>query len=275
VLVVLLLIFAGGAEAGLGLILLLLGALLFGGLLALLAQRLYALLQSGYWIGRDGLRLRWGLRQVVLPYESILDVALMDDLENPVAPPRWSWPGSVLGSLPHPDLGTVEFLAARDHGLVLIGTAERVFAISPEDPDAFLALYTSQSERGAIQPVRAQSLTSSFVLNEAWGRPDLRRLLLLGAAAVVVLLALVGALAPGLGQVPLGFGPDGLALEPVPATQLFLLPALNLLFYVANLMLGLVLYRSGEEPRFTRLLWGANLATSALFLIAILILMLV
>lgn len=274
-LVAVLLTSVGLVGPGLSLILVLLGSLLFGAVLAVLVYHLYALMQSGYWLGRAGLRLRWGLRQVAIPFSAILDVAAMDELETPIQLPRWSWPGSVIGTSQDSELGKVEFMAARKEGLVVVGTADQVFVISPEDAAQFLGLYHSQVERGAIQAMRSQSVAPSFVLAQAWAQPDLRRLLLIGAGLVVALLALVGVLAPRLGSVPLGFGPDGLALEPVPASQIFLLPALNLLFYLGNLLVGLMLYREGEAAHFTRLMWGASLFTSFLFLIAIWILILV
>ena len=76
----LLLSLALGQQAGLPAILMLVGALLFAMPIPLLLYRIYGLIQSAYWVGRDGLRLRWGLRLVDLPYAHILDVARAEEL---------------------------------------------------------------------------------------------------------------------------------------------------------------------------------------------------
>ncbi len=264
-------LFLASAQAtALTSVLLLVGALLFSLPLPLLLYRLYALLQSGYWLGREGLRLRWGLRQVDLPHDAIVDVAHADELENPIALPRWIWPGNVSAEIKDPELGTLEFLAAEKTGLVLLGTKERVFIISPVDPQKFVELYKQQSERGSLRPFRARSISPSFVLVEAWAQPRARQLFVAGGVLALGLLILVGILAPGLPFVSLGFAADGLPLPAVASLQLFLLPAINLFFFVGNLFLGLLFFREPKGLNFSYLVWGASLFSSALFLGAVL-----
>lgn len=268
--VVVLLILALSQQPGLSVVLLLIGALLFSLPLPLLFYRLYALWQSGYWIGREGLRLRWGLRLVDLPYEKILDVARAEELEGDLVLPRWSWPGGLVGQNQDAELGVVEFMAAEPQALVLIGTEERVFAISPEATQDFVATYKRESERGSLRPMLARSVAPSFVLVEAWGSLTNRRLLIAGAGLGLGLLVLVGILAPGLQAVSLGFAADGQPLAPVAGVQLFLLPALNLFFYMGNFVLGLLFYREAQGAHFSTLLWGSSLVTGLFFLGAIL-----
>jgi hypothetical protein len=264
------LFFATAQETALVSVLLLVGTLLFSLPLPLLLYRLYALLQSGYWLGREGLRLRWGLRQVDLPHDAIVDVAHADELENPIALPRWTWPGGVTGETKDAELGTLEFLAAEKNGLVLLGTKERVFVISPSDPQKFVELYKQQSERGSLRSFRARSISPSFVLVEAWAQPRARQLFIPAGALALGLLLLVGILAPGLPSVSLGFAADGLALPAVASLQLFLLPAINLFFFVGSLFFGLLFFREPKGLNFSYLLWGSSLFTSLLFLGAVL-----
>ncbi|MCW5875515.1 MAG: hypothetical protein KIS85_01415 [Anaerolineales bacterium] len=249
--------------------------LVIGGLLAalplpILLYRLYGLLQSAYWLGRDGLRLQWGLRQLDLPYSAVVDVARADELAAPLALPAGGWSGVLLGRLEDAELGEVEYLAADPRRLVLLGTAEGVYAISPDDPQAFVAAYKRQSERGSLRPLAPRSVMPSFVLAEAWAQQGIRRLLIAGAALALALLVLVGVLAPGSPGVSLGFTPDGQPLPLVAGVQLFLLPVLNLFFYVGNFMLGLLFYREKQGGVLASLLWGASLVTSLLFLAAVL-----
>ena len=261
------------AGAGLSLILLLVASLLTSLLLALLLYRAYGLWRAGYWISRAGLRLRWGARQVDLPYDAILDLAAASEIDAPPQPPRWSWPGSITGVRQDPELGRVEFMAAEADKLVYIGTESGVYAISPENPANFLRAYRDQEERGSLRPMPSRSIAPTFALAEAWNDLRLRRLLIAGAALAVLLLVLVGAIAPGRESVSLGFDADGLPLPVLPGTALFLLPALNLLFFLGNLFVGLLVYRGREQAEFTQLLWGGSLATGVFFLLGVLILL--
>jgi hypothetical protein len=238
--------------------------------LPLLFYRLYALLGSGYSIGRGGLRLRWGLRQVQLPHAAILDTALATELETSPILPRWRWPGSLVGSVEDPELGSVEYLAAESRDLVLIGTKERVYALSPDNPIDFLAAYRREAERGSLQALKATSVLPSFVLAEAWAERDVRRMLIAAAGLALGLLILVALVAPGRAAISLGFDAIGNPLEAVPGVQLFLLPGLNLALFVAGLLVGLILYRESGLGWLARMVWGGSLLAGLLFLGAVL-----
>ncbi|MEX2143790.1 MAG: PH domain-containing protein [Anaerolineales bacterium] len=269
-LVILSLLSAVVQQPGLAVILLLLVAFLFTIPIPFLLYRLYALLQSGYWIGRNGLSLRWGLRFIDLPYEQVVDVARAEELESAPPLPRWSWPGSLMGQREDPDLGHVEFLASEAANLVMVGTASAVYVVSPRDPQEFVAAYKRESERGSLRPIASRSVLPSFVLAEAWREPRVPGLLVSGAVMAMGLLVLVGVLAPQIEVVSLGYGVDGQPLAPVAGVQLFLLPALNLFFYMGNFVLGLLFYRERQGIRFSTIVWGSSLVTSLLFLAAIL-----
>lgn len=239
--------------------------------LPFLFYRLYCLHKSGYWISRDGLRLRWGLRAVDLPYDAIVDVARWSELETPPALPRAIWPGSVLGQVQDGELGPVEYMASDKTHLVLLGTAERVYVLSPEKDQQFVAALKRESLRGSLRPLKARSAAPSFVVVEAWAEQLPRRLIVAGAALALALLLLVGMVSPSLPSINLGFAGDGSPLPAVAGSQLLLLPGLNLLFYVGNLLLGLLFFREPAGESLSLLLWGSSLLTSALFLGAIVV----
>lgn len=265
----LMLIVASESPPGLLAVFLLIASVLLSLLLPVFSYRLYALLRSEYSLSRAGLRIRWGLRQIDLPHELILDVALAEELHSPPAAPRWSWPGSILGITEDEELGPVEYIASRSEGMLLVGTVQRVYVISPEKPGDFLAVYHREAERGSLVELKASSVMPSFVLSQAWQELPVRRLLLAGAGLAVALLLLVGFIAPGLEGISLGFDSSGAPLEAVTGTQLFLLPALNLAFFFANLLLGLILYRESKNTLLARLVWGSSLLSGVLFLGAI------
>ena len=214
--------------------------------------------------------MRWGLRQVDFPHDAIVDVARREELENPVALPRWNWPGAVVGFVRDEEMGEVEYLSSEKSDLVLLGTKQRVYAISPQNTKDFMATLKRESLRGALRSLRPRSVSASFVLVEAWSQKTVRRLLAAGAILAFGLLLFVGILAPRFPSVSLGFGADGLPLEPVAGVQLFLLPIVNLFFYMGSFMLGLLFYREPKGTTFSYLLWGSSLLTSLLFLGAIL-----
>ena len=268
--VVILLTFTVSQPAGLLAVILLIIALLLSGLLPILFYRLYSLVKSGYWVSRDGVQLRWGLRQIDFPFDAMVDVARRAELENPVAFPTWNWPGALVGMVHDNELGDVEYMGSEKNDVVLLGTKQRVYAISPQDTKEFLATLKRESLRGALRSMRPRSVSASFVLVEVWSQKRVRQLLIAGAGLAFALLLLVGILAPGLPSVSLGFGADGLPLEQVAGVQLFLLPATNLFFYMGSFMLGLLFYREPNGNYFSYLLWGSSLFASVLFLGAIL-----
>jgi hypothetical protein len=262
---------ASQSPPGLLVVVLLILSVIAGFLFPIFFYRLYALLRSEYSLDREGLRLRWGLRQIDLPHDQIVDVALAEELHAPPDSPRWQWPGSVMGITQDEELGAVEYMASEKEGHVLLGTSKGIYVISPENPAEFLAVYHREAERGSIVEMKARSVVPSFIFNEAWADPSVRRLLIAGASLAAALLLLVGILAPGLESVPLGFAPTGGPLEEVSASQLFLLPAINLVFALASFLLGLILYRESENALIAKLVWGSTLFVGFLFLVAILI----
>lgn len=268
--VVYLLATAISQQPGLSVILMLLGAFLVALPIPFVLYRSYSLLQSGYWLGRNGLRLRWGLRFIDLPYDQIVDVARADELEAPLDLPRGALFGSLMGKRLDAELGKLEYMASDRARLVLLGSRDGVYVISPADAQGFVDTYKRQSERGSLRPIKPRSVLPSFVLAEAWAEPCVPALLVAGAGLALALLVLVAVLTPQLEAVSLGFGADGLPLAPVAGVQLFLLPALNLFFYMGNFVLGLLIYREPQGIRLSTIIWAGSLLTSLLFLAAIL-----
>jgi hypothetical protein len=199
-----------------------------------------------------------------------VDVAQADELEHAVTLPRWIWPGSVVGQLVDTEFGLVEFIASDAQQLVVVGSKERVFAISPRDKAEFVQVYKRESERGSLKPLAAHSAQPIFVLVEAWAHLQTRRLLVAGGAFALGLLLLAGILAPNLETVSLGFAASGERLPDVAGVQIFLLPALNLFFYMGNFILGLLFFREPKGILISYLLWGSSIVTSLFFLGALL-----
>lgn len=256
-------------PAGLQSVLLLATSLILAAIFPVLAYRLYALIQSEYSIGREGIRLRWGMRQLRLPHEMIVDNVLGDDLAERPQLPQWRWPGNLVGKIDDEELGLIEYLASDPEKLVFIGTLDRVYAISPENPNEFLTSLRNEAERGELEKGRIISVEPSFVLSEAWAEKNVRIILITGAALALALLIGVGIFIQGRDVISLGFTALGQADVPVISTQLYLLPAINIVIYMGNLLLGLVLFREKNMGLLAKLIWATSLLTNALFFAAV------
>jgi hypothetical protein len=256
---------AAQSEVGPVFLLYLLPVLGVAASLPLLAYRAYALMRAAYVLERNGLRLRWGLRQEDIPMDRVRWVRPARQGDNLPLPPL-RWPGAMVGVRRLPDGLPIEFLAAQSWPLMLVATSRRVYALSPADPARFLEVYQDYAELGSLSPLPARSVYPSFLLARAWSAPVARTLLLAGFILSLLLLAVVSLIIPARPEVSLGFKAQGDPAAPIPSIQLLLLPLLNIFFYVGDALAGLVFFRRDEKHLLAYLLWGSSLFTGLLFL---------
>lgn len=251
--------------------LLLISLLLFAPFLFLL-YRLYSLLRASYRLERDGLRLRWGLRAEDIPLPEIEWVRKASDMATQIPLPRLVWPGSLRGTVHIRDFGSLEYMASSRTSLVLIATRQKIFAISPEDPDRFLHAFQRTLEMGSLTPIVPASLLPAAYLIQIWRDRLARWIVTGGLLSALILLAGVGLVIPMRASVPLGFYPDGTPLPSVPSEQLILLPILGIFVYIIDLFIGLYLYRHEQHRLVAYMIWASALLTGLLFLIGLIIL---
>jgi hypothetical protein len=232
--------------------------------------RFYALLMAYYVVERDGLRLHWGLRAEVVPMDTVKWIRPAKDMDITIPLPRLYLPGSILGRRRIPEYGEIEFLASTADNLILIATAERIFAISPDDTQGFLQAYRRFTELGSLTPLAAQSVYLTFLLARVWDDHIARYLLLVDIVLSLALLVSVSLAIPSRQQVTLGINLSGALRDLVPSIQLFLLPVLNAFFLIANLAAGLYFYRRDENRNLAYLIWGCGVVTPALFMAGVL-----
>jgi hypothetical protein len=261
--------FAATANMGLAFLLSLLPAALAVGIGPILVYRAYSLRNASYTLERDGIRLRWGWRAVDIPMNAVLWVHSTSELTYPVSLPRLRWPGSIRGAGYLPRAAEVEFMASEASKLVLIATAERTYAISPSNPQAFIETFERFTEIGSLHPIEARSVYPSLLLSRVWSSRPARLLLLSGAGLSLLLLIWVYLSTGALDQAPMGFLPDGSPGEPGPAVRLLLLPVLNGLFFLGDAVLGLFFFRTEERQPLAFLVWGTGSFTALLFLLAV------
>ncbi len=235
----------------------------------LISYRAYALWRALYFLERDGIYLRWGLREEVIPMDVVKWVRSSQELESGLPRPWFRWPGAVLGMRQLPDGTRVEYLAAQSNHLILISTTDRIYAISPANPEEFMLAYYRFAELGSLTPLTPHSVYPANVFRRVWASRLARSLLLGGLLITLFLLVLVSLYVPSSPTIALGFYPDGSPSEKLPSVYLLLLPILNSIFYFTNALFGLYLFRAEERRTLAYLLWGSGLFTAILFIIAV------
>jgi hypothetical protein len=160
-------------------------------------------------------------------------------------------------------------MAAYASPLILITTAERIFAISPEDEQVFLNAFRRASELGSITPIQARAAYPGLLLTLSLTDPLPRNLMLVGLALGLLLMMWVVLVIADQEQVSLRLWGGGGVQGSVPAVRLLLLPVLNLFFYIIDAILGLFFYRRSESRPAAYMMWGSSILSSLLFMAAI------
>ena len=237
-------------------------ALVTLGPLPLLVYRLYALINGMYLLQRDGLQIRWGLRREDIPLGHIDWIRPATELGFRLPMPWLRWTGILLGTRKIAELGVVEYLAADLRHMILVATPDKVFAISPEESNAFLTLFQQINELGSLTPFVPQSVNPSVLIGRVWEDRLARLLLLVSFGVGLMLLGIVGFTVPNLDLIEwTGAG------DPAPVERLFLLPVLDGMMWLFNLLVGGFLYRRGDDLKIAAyLLWGSSALTGVLLL---------
>jgi hypothetical protein len=256
---------AARAEVGPVFLLYLLPAIAAVTLLPLLGFRAYALIRASYFLEQDGLRLRWGLREIDIPMNLVHWVRPARE-GDAIPLPFFRWPGAVVGVRHLPGGLPVEYLAAHGKPLILIATANRIYAITPADQAGFLGRYHRFAELGSLSPLPARSVFASFLLARVWSAPIARYLLISGLVIAILLFAVVSWIIPGRAEIALGMQLEAASSNQVPSIQLLLLPLLNFFFYLADGLSGLFFFRRDEKHLLAYLLWSCSLFSGLLFL---------
>lgn len=235
-----------------------------------LIYTLYALHRSEYILERGGIRLSWGWRVENLPMEDVDWVYRVEDLETAPHLPLIHWPGAVTGVRRFQRGPEVEFMASRSKGLVIIAAGDRYYAISPVQVKNFLSTYQELTELGAISPVSSQSVQPALILSKVLKKRPVLWILIGGGLLNISLLIWTLLIIPAREVVSLGFTPGGIPRETLDSVRLVLLPILNTTTYLANLILGLFLFRNQENRFLAYLLWSGSVLVAILFHIVML-----
>jgi hypothetical protein len=236
--------------------------------------RLQALNRASYSMERDGIRLKWGLRIEDIPMDQVLWMQMSSQYEGNLPLPWHAWPGAVLGRRLLADMTPVEFLSASRGQMVLIGTSNQVYAISPEKPAEFLQAFSRLAELGSLDSIPPHSQRPSFLLKRLWDDIPARALLLTGFILSLMLFAAVVLIIPTRNLILLRPDPIEAMNIYLPSMVLLLLPVLSSIFYAVNFLGGLFFFRQidWDTPdanvmrALSYVLFGSGLGTPLLFI---------
>jgi hypothetical protein len=232
--------------------------------------RAYSLFNADYYLDRDSLSIKWGLRIEDIPLNDIEFIRSSDDLTTPLPLPVLRMPGGLLGMRRHHDLGPVEFLAADSKKLLLVATAKRVFVISPENPAGLTQTFARATELGSLTPAEPKSVYPSFVITQAWASGLARYFWLTTLFLNMGLFIWASLIIPSTPLVALGPQFAGTIIETVPSSQLIIFPVASLLLSVAGWIAGLYFFRWEKQRVLAFILWGSSMLMSLLFLLSVL-----
>jgi hypothetical protein len=257
-------VLATTAQDGLTLTLQIVAAIILLTFFILALYRVYVLLTIRYRLMRDGLFLRWGLHREEIPTNRIEWVRPVRDLGFHLPLPRLHLPGMIFGRRSVEGLGKVDFIATDVDNLMLVATAEKVYAISPEDPAAFSGAFKRVTEMGSLEEIQAESITPVSMFTRIWSDAPARGLLLLSLCLVIILFAMAGLIISGRETI---IWIDG---ETAPSARLLMLPTLNALIWFVDIFAGSLIYLRHQVNRLAvYILWGFSGVTSLLLILAV------
>lgn len=254
-------------AAGLDFLLHMMIALVLLAPLPVVLYRLYALLSAVYELRREGLQIRWGLRREDIPLNDIEWIRPATELGFRLPMPWLRWPGAILGTRKVVELGAVEFMSADLAHMLLVATPEKVYAISPDDINGFMALFRQMNELGSLAPLEPQSVYPRLLVGRVWEDRRARLLILSGFVVGLILLGVVSIAIPNLETIAwLTLG------STAPSERLLLLSVLAGILWLVDLVSGIFIYRRGGDMRLAAyLLWGTSALTGLLLLAAALL----
>ena len=247
----------------------LLSAILIAIPIPFLVYRSYALFHADYILERDGIRLKWGMRLEDIPMSQIQWIQKASEYKSPIRYPFFSIPGAFIGTVKQKNNLPIEFIASEKKNLVLIGLDHKIYAVSPIEVENFMLVFSEQLEYGSLDEIIPQSIHPSLMITQIFRLPRMSWIILAGFILNLLLLFLSGLASTQYTTVHIGYNVLGMLSEPIPATQLMILPILSLLFFFGSILISGIAYREKSRGKLVYLLQTSNIITCILFLITL------
>lgn len=232
-----------------------------------LAHRFIAAMTLTYDIDRNGLYIRWAGNQAIIPLERIVTIDLG---AGPVFLPLGILQrvGTYWGRAFASEAPLYLYATQPPGECLIIYTTEAAYALSPEDPEAFVQDLEQRRNLGATLPMQP-SLGYSRAFHYAFWRDGIVAALVVAAVMInLLMLGLIAIAYPSLApMVEMRFDATGEVAELRPRYQTLFLPLAAFGLSLLNTAAGLALYQ--RLPLGARLLQGASLVVQLLFLVAV------
>ena len=212
-----------------------------------LLYRTYGLIQAGYTIDRNGLRIRWGLRSEDIPLPEIEWVRPADEMGLQLPLPFIKWPGSILGTKFSADLGNIEYIGSDRTKILLIATPQKIYAISPGDTKNFLRAFQIAIEMGSLSPLNSYSTRPAAFLQNIWKDNFARSFILASLVLTIGLFISTSLLISSRTSLSMGYDLSGQSLPAGPSEHVFLLPVLGVFTFIMDTLAGMYFYRRIES----------------------------
>ena len=232
--------------------------------LAVLAYWLWGALTLRYTLDRNALTVHWAGATHVIPLPIVQ--RLVPGTELPTAPrvQGLRLPGYTVGQAELPDLGRTLFFSTRPLAeQVFVVTPLQTYALSPDDPAAFLAEVATRQRLGPTEYVAQTVRLAPWLGLPIWRDRVAHLLLGVAALACVALYAWVVARYPDL---PASLPLRGPTLPPLARLAALLLPTIGLGALVGNGLLAALVH--ARERGAALLLLGGAVAVQALLWVA-------
>lgn len=243
-------------QVGLQFFLLLIALLLIAVPLVFLLYRLYSLLFSYYRLERDGLHIKWGLRTEVIPLNAIEWVRTPAEMTEDVPWSVLPMPGAYLGTVTVHERLVFEFLASDTKTMLFLGTSRFIYAISPQNPAAFMNGFERILQMGALTNVEWETTRPGTWILEAWQNKPGRYGTIISLMLLIALYIFVGANFQVYETISLTFSPAGEPLEKISSTNILVVPIAATVIWLVGTLLGLVLFQKRENRPVSELIWG-------------------
>jgi hypothetical protein len=240
-------------------------------LLLLLAYWTYGFFTLRYHLDRNGLIIRWGGEQQIVPIGRIQAIEKGEKLTGQLNSFRGvAWPGYRIGRAQVSGVGPTLFrsTASLAKSLVVI-TPTLAYVISPADAEGFIATWKARTPLGATQSWRQEARLGDLLALPVWGDRLACGLivatLLIGAAFIGYLWAIY----PTLPMfIPLHFDAIGQVDRVGPKEEILRLPTIGLLVLLINLPLGFIIHRRERLAAYMAW-WGACIVQVLLWIAAL------
>lgn len=245
------------SQVGLQFFLLLIALILIAVPLIFLLYRLYSLIFSYYRLERDGLHIKWGLRTEVIPLNAIEWIRSPQEMTEDVPWSVLPMPGAYLGTVSVHERLTFEFLASDMKTMLFVGTPKYIYAISPQNPAAFLNGFERILQMGALSNVAWTTTRPGSWILEAWQNKPGRYASIASLILLISLYIFVGIRFRVGETISLRFSPEGKPLEEISSTNMLIVPLAATIIWITGTVLGLLIFQKKENHRISELIWSA------------------